>query len=254
MDKQFVDVEREFNILTRKFRQKRISERQYKDELRKLRIKDTDGKCWTIGARTGNWYYFDGKKWIESQPPSIQEGKAICIYCGYENNITTLVCEYCGGDLGEKIHVCPECNTKLDDPFEECPTCAGDTKAFESIGDVKEVNFESPLPFEEENAPSHIVRMVNPSSFSLFAGIFGLILGLIFGVFVGTTPFFSGMTKYFPLFLLDMQGKLIGGVVFGLLGGMFGFVIVACIGALEALIINGILLFMGGIKIRLDKI
>lgn len=254
MDKQFVDIEREFNILSRKFRQKKISEREYKDKLRKLRLKDTDGKCWTIGARTGKWYYFDGKKWVESQPPSFQEGKAICIYCGYENNITTMMCEYCGGDLGEKIHVCPECNTKLDDPFEECPTCSGEKKAFETIGEIKEVSFESDLPFEEENSPNHIVRAVSPSSFFLFAGIFGLFLGLIFGVFLGTTPFFSGMIKYFPLFLQEMQGKLLGGVVFGLLGGVFGFVIIAGVGFLWALIINGILLFVGGIKIRLDKI
>ncbi|MGD9347045.1 MAG: zinc ribbon domain-containing protein [Candidatus Aminicenantes bacterium] len=254
MDKQFVDIEREFNILTRKFRQKRISEREYKDKLKKLRLKDTDGKCWTIGARTGKWYYFDGKKWIESQPPSIQEGKAICIYCGYENDITTLTCEYCGGNLGDKIYVCPECNTKLDDPAQECPTCAGETKAFESIGDVKEVAFENDLPIEDENSPNHIIRAVSPLTCFLFAGIFGLFIGLIFGVFVGTTPFFSAMITLFPNFLQEIQGKLLGGVVFGLLGGVFGFAIIAALGFLMAMIINGILLFMGGIKVRLDKI
>jgi len=254
MDKQFVDIEREFNILTRKFRQKRISEREYKDKLKKLRLKDTDGKCWTIGARTGKWYYFDGKKWIEAPPPSIQEGKAICIYCGYENDITTLTCEYCGGNLGDKIYVCPECNTKLEDPSQECPTCAGETKAFESIGEVKEVAFDSDLPFEDENSPNHVIRSVSPLTVFLFAGIFGLFLGLIFGVFVGTTPFFSGMIKVFPAFLQEIQGKLLGGVVFGLLGGVFGFALIACLGFLQAVVINGILLFMGGIRVRMDKI
>ncbi len=254
MDKEFVDVEREFNILSRKFRQKRISEREYRDQLRKLRIKDTDGKCWTIGARTGKWYYFDGNKWIESQPPSIQEGKAICIYCGYENDITALSCEYCGGDFGEKIHICPQCNTKLDNPYDECPTCAGETKAFETVGEIKEISVDRDLSYEDESSPSHIIRAVNPLSFFLFAGFLGLILGLILGVFVGTTPFFSGIVKYFPLFLQEMQGKLLGGVVFGILGGVFGFVLMAGIGFLKALIINGILLFVGGIKIRMDKI
>jgi hypothetical protein len=43
-------------------------------------------------------------------------------------------------------------------------------------------------------------------------------------------------------------------VVFGLLGGVFGFAIIAALGFLMAMIINGILLFMGGIKVRLDKI
>lgn len=254
MDKEFVDIEREFNILSRKFKQKKISEREYKDKLRKLRLKDGEGKCWTIGARTGNWYYFDGKRWVESQPPSIQEGKAICIYCGYENDFSSLTCEYCGENLGDKIHLCPECGTKLDDPSQECPTCSGETRAFESIGEIKEVAFDRQVPFEEANSPNTVIRAVSPASFFLFAGIAGLCLGLLFGVFVGITPYFSGLIKIFPLFLQEIQGKLLGGVAFGLLGGIFGFVIIAGLGFLNALIINGLLIFIGGIKIRMDKI
>ncbi len=254
MDKQFVDIEREFNLLSRKFKQKRISQREYKENLRKLRLKDPEGKCWTIGARTGKWYYFDGKRWVEAQPPSIQEGKAICIYCGYENDFETMTCEYCGGNLGDKIHICPECGTKLEDPSQECPTCSGETKAFASIGEIKEVSFDSKMPFVEENSPNTVIHAVSPASFFLFAGILGLFLGLLFGVFVGTTPYFSGLIKFFPLFLQEIQGKLLGGIVFGLLGGVFGFVIVAGLGFLEVLIINGILRFIGGIKVRVEKI
>ena len=53
----------------------------------------------------------------------------------------------------------------------------------------------------------------------LLLGFLGLFIGLIFGVFAGTTPYFSDLINLFPLYLQDLQGKLLGGVVFGLLGG-----------------------------------
>ena len=107
---------------------------------------------------------------------------------------------------------------------------------------------------EEEGAPNFIFRSVSPISMFLLLGFLGLFLGLIFGVFTGTTPFFSDLIKLFPLYLQSLQGKLLGGIVFGLLGGVFGFVILGVVGFLFALIFNGILLFFGGLKIRLDKI
>ena len=101
MEKNFKAIEREFSLLSQKFKQKKISEQEYKDHLRKLRFEDLDGRCWTIGARSGKWYYFDGNHWQEATPPSIQEGKAICIYCGYENDLMSMFCAYCGGNLEE---------------------------------------------------------------------------------------------------------------------------------------------------------
>jgi hypothetical protein len=85
-------------------------------------------------------------------------------------------------------------------------------------------------------------------------GFLGLFSGLVFGVFAGTTPYFSGLVRLFPLFLQDVQGKLMGGIAFGLLGGVLGFVILGALGFIFALIFNGVLLFFGGLKIRLDKI
>jgi len=256
MEKNFKDIEREFNLLSQKFKQKKIPEQEYKDKLRKLRLEDIDGKCWTIGARSGKWYYFDGKRWLEDTPPSIQEGKAICIYCGFENNLTSMFCAYCGGNLDEEnpIHVCPECSSILEESDQECPKCTGKKKTFTSIQEIQRKESKTEEFIEEEGAPNFIFRSVSPVSMFLLLGFLGLFLGLIFGVFTGTTPFFSDLIKLFPLYLQSLQGKLLGGIVFGLLGGILGFAILGVVGFLFALIFNGILLFFGGLKIRLDKI
>jgi len=256
MEKNFKAIEREFNLLSQKFKQKKISEQEYKDKLRKLRLEDLDGKCWTIGARSGKWYYFDGKHWQEATPPSIQEGKAICIYCGYENDLMSMFCAYCGGNLDEDrpIHACTECGTILEEPGQECPKCSGKKKTFTSIQEIQKQETKTEEFFEEEGDPNFVFRSVSPVSMFFLLGFLGLFLGLIFGVFAGTTPYFSGLIKLFPLFLQDIQGKLVGGIVFGLLGGILGFVILGAACFLLAMIFNGILLLFGGLKIRLDKI
>ena len=99
MKTKFKDVEDEFARLRQKYFHKQISDQEFKKLLKELRIKDQEGRCWTIGARTGKWYYFDGKNWIESKPPTLSDGKAICIYCGYENDLDTESCVKCKGKI-----------------------------------------------------------------------------------------------------------------------------------------------------------
>ena len=85
-----------------------------------------------IGSRTGKWYYFDGTDWIQSDPPSIQEGKAICIYCGFENTLKSVLCARCGQNLAEKAYFCKKCGHEMlaidvaviDDGI-VCPQCHG---------------------------------------------------------------------------------------------------------------------------------
>jgi len=254
MDKHFREIEREFNLLSRRFKQKRISGSEYKERLKKLRLKDREGRCWTIGARSGKWYYFDGDHWLESTPPSIQEKKAICIYCGYENDFTDLTCAYCGGNLDEEpIHVCPECGTKLEEEGQECPGCTGAVKTYPSTDTLERPETAADEILEEEGGPNFVFRSVGLVSASLFLSIIGLFSGLIFGVFMGTTPYFAGFINGFPLFFQEIHGKMIGGVVFGVMGGAAGFAVLAVLGLLSALVVNAVLAFMGGVRIRVDK-
>ena len=221
MNKPFKEVEKGFSLLQQEFKSKKISEREYKDRLKKLRLKDNDGRSWTIGAQSGLWYYFDGQKWIESLPPSIQKGKAICIYCGYEND--------------------------LEDESQECPDCIQKEKL--SLRMEEEI----PDPHEQENGKLYICRSINLLSFLFFWGGLGLVFGIIMGALIGVAKRYVEMIQFFPEFLKALHGKLLGGVVFGFFGGVLGFLLLAIAGAVLAALINVILSFVGGIKIRVKS-
>ena len=276
----FRHIESEFKSLKRKFTQGIISDREFKDRLKKLRVDDKKGMCWTIGARTGKWYCYDGRKWIESNPPSLQEGKAICIYCGYENELENDMCDYCGGNLDGGEYSCPKCGCKLNSPTQFCPECKEELNLSptpEKPGDLnkgekkdglktevenatwnKFIHLDSDIKEEEENladdgGSNFVLRFVSPSSLMFFFGIAVLVFGIIGGVFAGISSMFPGVVENLPNFLQSIQGRLPGGIVFGLLGGAAGFVCLGILGLINAVLINVITSFLGGIKIRLEK-
>jgi len=123
MSDQFKEIEKAFEELKKKFREKEISRGEFIDELKKLKLKDEKGRFWMIGSRTGKWYYSVGKDWIQSEPPSIQEGKAICIYCGFENLLKSVLCVRCGQNLTDGAYFCKKCGYELDELDQDCPNC-----------------------------------------------------------------------------------------------------------------------------------
>lgn len=247
MSKPFKEVEKGFSLLKKEFKSKKISEREYKDRLKKLRLKDDAGRSWTIGAQSGQWYYFDGQNWIESLPPSVQMGKAICIYCGYENDLENESCTKCGGRFDEEEIICPKCKSRLEDESQESPYCTQKEKL--SLRMKEEVLD----PYEQENGKLYIFRSINLLSFLFFWGATGLVFGIIMGALIGVAKRYVETIQFFPEFLKALHGKLLGGVVFGFLGGVLGFVLVAVAGFVLAAFINVLLSFVGGIKIRVNR-
>lgn len=255
MESQFKDLEQAFLRLKMQFERREISRTEFIADMKKLRLKDEEGRFWMIGAQSGRWYYFDGKDWIQSEPPSLQEGKAICIYCGFENKLENDVCASCGGSLLDKEYFCPKCGSKLDGSFQDCPHCSTDKDRHRDRDKDKDkeerVPGESPR-LEEEKTGNFVFRSLNPFSFLLFTGTGGFLLGIIFGAFAGTTDYFS-TGNGLPPFLQEVHGNLIGGLIFAGLGGVSGFLFLGLIGFLEAIFINAISSFVGGIKITLSK-
>jgi len=247
MSKPFKEVEDGFNLLKQEFESKKISEREYKDRLKKLRLKDKDGRSWTIGAQSGQWYYFDGQNWIESLPPSIQKGKAICIYCGYENDIENESCAKCGGRFDEEKVICPKCESPLEDESQECSYC---TQKENLSLRMKEEVLD---PKEKDNGKLYTFRSINLLSFFFFWGALGLVFGIIMGALIGVAKRYVETIQFFPEFLKALHGKLLGGVVFGFIGGVLGFVLFAIAGFALAALINVFLSFVGGIKIRVTS-
>jgi len=255
MENTFDVVLEAFNSLKTKFQAGEISGQEFVEEMKKLRIKDDEGRTWMIGAKTGMWYFFDGKDWIQAEPPSPKEKKAICPYCGFENKPETVVCVRCGGNIGETRQVCPKCGAALEKPYLNCPAC--------STGPVeKEIEEEKeetkPIPQRddwdrEKKKIAYVLRSVQPSSFFLFGGALGLLIGVLAGTFAGATAYFSKALTFLPQSLANLQGKLLGAIIYGLGGGIVGFLVIGYLAFLKAVLVNLILSLTGGIKFKLQR-
>jgi len=237
-ESNFIEIEKEFRLLKKQYRLNRITRQEYKQRLKELRIKDRQGRCWTLGARTGKWYYFDGEKWVESQPPSLNEQKAICIYCGYENDLSNEVCQYCGSELNEKKS---EANsTSILAPEKE------PQKPFfeEGIRTTTKTNLE-------KNPTSQLViKGIHPLTFTLFWGIIGTFLGMIIGIILGVMNLPLTLIARWPAFFQNIQGNLYGGILFGLGGAVLGMIGFSLLGLLIVSLINIGFNLLGGLPIR----
>ena len=242
MSSSFRDVETAFQSLRRQFREKAISRREFIDRLKKLRLRDSQGRFWMIGAQSGKWYFFDGRDWVPSDPPAEFSGKVKCFSCGLENDGDAEACARCGEPLKEKETACPRCGMPLQSPYQKCPSCSPEAKA---------------SPLEEEvlsrtTQEDFVLRRLSAASLFFFSGGTGLILGILIGAFAGASDFFSGMAKVLPDALAMLQGTLMGGIVFAALGGLLGFAVLGAIGGLQAYLFNSISGVLGGFCVTLD--
>lgn len=222
---QFRETEEAFALLREKFNDRKISQREFVDNLKQLRIKDDEGRFWVIGAQSGKWYAFECGEWVEAKPPSQMERKAICIACGFEND---LVAEFCA-----------RCGSRSDDEVPKKPA-ASDTAG--------------PAAPEEltwtQAGGEIVIRSLHPVSFFWFFAVLGMFAGILLGLLAGVTSLFAGFVAGLPGFFVDHQGDLLGGLVFSILGGIAGFGIGGAAGAAAAVVSNGILSLVGGVRIR----
>jgi len=242
MDERFRSIEEEVKRLKKKLYEKKISREEFIKELKKLRLKDDEGRFWMVGAQSGKWYYFDGKEWIQAKPPSFQEKKAICVHCGFENSLFEEVCVKCGMILGETTSICPRCGQKIEEASKGCPSCG------------KELNLGSAegTEFKEERVKFSL-RSINILSFFLFWGVLGAFTGIILGSFVGATDYLREFLRIFPSALRASQGTLMGGLLYAGSGAVLGFFAFGGFGLLCGGVVNIILSFIGGIKADLER-
>lgn len=248
MDERFRDIEAAFREIKSRFKAGALSQREFIDRLKQLRLKDENGRFWMIGAQSGKWYFFDGKDWVQAEPPSFREKKAICIFCGYENDLLAEACGRCGGRFGEEEEVrCPDCGAALSGPAGRCPSCSAGVPA------VVTSDGAAAIPLPSAAMPGELVlRSVRTFSFVLFSGAVGVVAGVLAGLIVGVTNLYPGFAAALPAFFQDIQGKLVGGIVFAILGGVLGFAVLALLGLFLVGLLNLLLSFTGGLRFRLD--
>ncbi|HOW84492.1 MAG TPA: hypothetical protein P5119_03960 [Candidatus Aminicenantes bacterium] len=226
MPDQFRDAEATFAGLRQRFQAQEITAQEFADSLRQLRIKDDDGRFWVIGAESGKWYAYENGEWIERRPPSLAEKKAICIACGFENDLEAEFCARCGRRPDDAP---PDGLVPPDSP-------GADAAAAEA----------GPAP---AGTPV-TVRSVDILSFLWFFGVLGLFAGLVLGLLGGVTGLFASFVDRLPAFFVEHRGDLFGGLAGSFCGGLLGFVFGAAGGALAALVANGILSLVGGVRFR----
>jgi len=69
----FSEVETKFQDLKTQFEAGTLTEAEFKAKLEDLMIQDEEGRWWMIGYETGRWYYHDGEKWVQGEPPQVAE-------------------------------------------------------------------------------------------------------------------------------------------------------------------------------------
>ncbi|MBU1474054.1 MAG: zinc-ribbon domain-containing protein [Acidobacteria bacterium] len=243
MDKQFENFKKEFDHLKKLYKNRAVSKKEFKSRLKLLQLKDEHGRCWTIGAQTGEWYYFDGSTWIKAKPPSLSERRVICIYCGRENDLVADSCRFCGEGMDEGDHVCPDCGKPLKKGERFCVDCG-----------TKDLRSEETAEFPDERSGEiFIVRSILPMSLSLVFGGFGLLVGIVLGVFAGATELLSSVHQLMPAFIHNLRSSLGGGVIYGLFGGLYGFLSMWALGFLLAFLTNISISMFDGIKVRIEK-
>jgi hypothetical protein len=244
MSHAFGEAEAAFLALRRKFRSKQISRREFIDQLKTLRLRDSQGRFWMIGAQSGKWYFFDGREWVQSAPPQEAAPKVRCLACGMVNAAGAETCGRCGESLIVRETVCPRCGTPLESPFQKCPACSRGAEASPAAEEAL---------FGLNAADNFRLRRLSPASLFIFSGGTGLVLGIIIGAVAGAAGFLPEMAKSLPDFLSTLHGTLMGGIIFALMGGLLGFALLGVIGYLEAHLFNAVSSILGGFRLTLDQ-
>ncbi|HPW17088.1 MAG TPA: hypothetical protein PLP83_01765 [Candidatus Aminicenantes bacterium] len=220
MTDPYREAEATLGRLREEFQAGRISQQEFSDSLRRLRIKDDDGRFWAIGSQSGRWYVHEGGRWAEARPPSQLERKAVCVACGFENDLEADSCARCGG---RRARGAPE-----------------------GPGAV-------PVPDGPDAAPAAaetVIRALDLKSFAAFFGVLGLFAGFVLGLLAGVTGLFAGFLERLPAFFAEHRGDLVGGVSGSVVGALLGLLAGGAAGALLAAVSNGVLSLVGGIRFR----
>jgi LysM repeat protein len=64
----FQELQRHYSELREQFDADQISEEEFREEIEGLQIQDEQGRYWTIGAQSGQWYRYDGRQWLQETP------------------------------------------------------------------------------------------------------------------------------------------------------------------------------------------
>jgi hypothetical protein len=91
----FGESERRYRELVARRRQGELDVRAFRAAVRQLRVRDADGREWSLGPSDGRWYRRERDLWQEAEPPR----RLLCPTCGHPNLQRHSFCTQCGAAL-----------------------------------------------------------------------------------------------------------------------------------------------------------
>ena len=218
-----------------------IASADMKAELKKMMIRDEDNRYWMLGNKSGGWYVYDGSAWNAADPYGHEETPLVLppemayaekIPAGRDNQQPTSekpegFCKYCLSRMGEH------------DAY--CKFCGASQKAAAKAPERRIAEGEL------------LIKAVRIISLIFFFGGVGLIVGVIGGATFGIFKIFGEWNFKFPMMLQEMRGQIQGGLFFGAIGGIAGFVGFALLAALLGLFYNALAFVFGGLRFKIKS-
>lgn len=96
----FEELERTYDDLRGQFESGELSQDAFHAAVKKLSLKDEQGRVWTIGSQSGQWYVWEGGAWAKAEPPQAAEPAGpTCLQCGAAVEAGSVFCGNCGQRL-----------------------------------------------------------------------------------------------------------------------------------------------------------
>jgi hypothetical protein len=244
--RKFREIEGLYKDLKERQAAGEISVEDAKSELKKMMLRDEDNRFWMLGGKTGGWYVYDGSAWKPADPyePDPAETKAPLPAAA----AATIELEPApqprkrqespleGEPAGT---LCKFCHSRMDEHDAYCRFCGASPKAATA---------------RQERRPSGSemqFRSVGVLSLIVFLGGLGLVLGVVVGASFGIFSIFGDLIYQFPVMLQEMRGKFLGGLFFGAVGGIAGFLAFAVLGLLLGLFFNALCFVFTGPRFKI---
>jgi hypothetical protein len=120
-------VRTHFDLIHEEYKQGRLAPEHYRDLLKALVLRDTEGRLWTIGTKSIKWYRREGRRWVEGIPSGPLVFDASKQQTGDSKRGTsgapaarpdpppqgsiTIYCRACGRMLRPETKFCNKCGT-----------------------------------------------------------------------------------------------------------------------------------------------
>jgi hypothetical protein len=240
--KKFREIEELYKDLKDRQAAGEISVDDMKAELKKMMIHDEDNRYWMLGNKTGGWYVYDGSSWKAADPYGREETPLVLL-----PQMTTQEKNPASGrdsqlQAEEKSEVlCKFCHSRMGEHDAYCKFCGASQKV------------AARAPEKRLGDGEILIRSVRIVSLIFFFGGLGLVAGVIFGATFGIFKIFGDLIFQFPLMLQEMQGKIQGGLFFGAIGGIAGFIGCALLATLLGLFYNALAFVFGGLRFKVKS-